>query len=354
MHREHRLRPAPRVTFQQNRRAGVGHRSPLGQHGRERLSIAKAEVNTLAGQWMHAVRGVADEREAQGDRRRQAQEAQRKAGGRRDALQRAERPVTGVGNALRQCAGLFRQQRLRERIGRRPDHRHSPPRQRKPSEHAAVVAEPLVGTTVMCALAREIRDDGGLAVGLGLRHDAGRFAHPRSRAVGADDQPCIDGAPVRELQRCRGRRPRELVERRIRDHVDARTARRTQQRRAKLALLDDPRQRALSQVVSGEVDRAAAVAFDVHRFDGSDALAVERLPSADCAQKSGATGADRVDARVECLGIGLDIGQGTAIDQRHGKTGSRERGRKREADQARANDHDIVMSSHGDQSRTRS
>ena len=44
----------------------------IGQDGCQRLGIAKSEINTLSGQRMHAVRRIADKREAQGDRRRQA------------------------------------------------------------------------------------------------------------------------------------------------------------------------------------------------------------------------------------------------------------------------------------------
>ena len=80
LHREHRLGAAAGIAFEQDRRAGIGDRPALGQHVRQRLRVAEAEVDTLAGQRMHAVRGVADEREPVRDGRRQPQERQRKAG----------------------------------------------------------------------------------------------------------------------------------------------------------------------------------------------------------------------------------------------------------------------------------
>ena len=75
LHRQDRLGAATGITFEQDRRAGIGDRTALGEHGGERLRIAEAEVNTLTGKGMHAVGRIADEREPMGDGRRQAQEA---------------------------------------------------------------------------------------------------------------------------------------------------------------------------------------------------------------------------------------------------------------------------------------
>ena len=72
-----RRRAAARIAFEQDRRAGVVDRSAVGQHGGERLGVAEAQVDALAGQRMDAVRRVADEREPMGDDRGQAQELER-------------------------------------------------------------------------------------------------------------------------------------------------------------------------------------------------------------------------------------------------------------------------------------
>ena len=59
------------IALQQQRRAGIGQRPALAQHGGERLGVAEAEIDALPGERMDAVRGVADQRHAMGDHRRQ-------------------------------------------------------------------------------------------------------------------------------------------------------------------------------------------------------------------------------------------------------------------------------------------
>ncbi len=57
------------------------------------------------------------------------------------------------------------------------------------------------------------------------------------------------------------------------------------QRGAQRALLDDPRQRALAQLVRRKVERRTRVTLDMHRFDRGDAIAGQRLPCAVRAQE---------------------------------------------------------------------
>ena len=337
-----RLGAPPGIAFEQDRRAGVGDRTAVGQHRGERLRIPEPEVNTLPRQRMYPVGRVADKREAQGDGRRHPQEAQRKARRRRDRTERAERIVAGRGHTHRELVmGQFQELR-RQRVGGRPDDRNALIRQRQPGEHAAVCPEPLVRASVMRALAGEVGDDRSLTVVARQGGDAGLLAHPRRATVGADDEAPGQRAPVSELQRAGVRQPRERFERGAADHLDACAANERQQRGAQRALLDDPRQRTLALLVGREGERRAAVTFDAHRFDRRDALRRQRLPRADRAQERRTAGADRVDARVPHRFVRVGHGDRRAVGERHREAGAREGRGKRKADQTRAGNHDIV------------
>ena len=78
LHREHGRRAPARIALEQQRlRPASVDRPALPQHGGERLGIAEAEIDALPGERMHAMRGVADQRDAMRDDRRQLQERER-------------------------------------------------------------------------------------------------------------------------------------------------------------------------------------------------------------------------------------------------------------------------------------
>ena len=141
------------------------------------------------------------------------------------------------------------------------------------------------------------------------------------------------------------RAERQRLERAGGVHRDTARAHERDERGAQRALLDDPGERALAQLVGGEVEERARIALDAHRLHGGDAIGRNVLPCALRAQERGAAGADRVDARVPALrGRGrFRRRHAGAIGERDGEAGRDERRREREPDQAGAGDEHVVV-----------
>jgi hypothetical protein len=142
------------------------------------------------------------------------------------------------------------------------------------------------------------------------------LAHPRAHAVGADHEDAGDRRAVGQAQRGVGARPCERSKPTPRAHVDARRVHAVDRARAQRALLDDPRERALAEVVRGELEPPVAIAFDAHRLDRRTRSSGSDLPCADALQERRAAGADRVDAQVQTV-IGVARASGarsTSVD----------------------------------------
>ena len=140
LHRKDRLGPPARIALEQDRCAGVGDRPALGLAPRRAPAHRRTQVHTLAGQRMHAVRGVADQREPMRDGASAASQqatAESPAGGVIDGTlaERVVRPRRPPAPRARRG----------ERAGALPPARPGPTtrsrcggRQRQPGEHAAV------------------------------------------------------------------------------------------------------------------------------------------------------------------------------------------------------------------------
>ena len=116
------------------------------------------------------------------------------------------------------------------------------------------------------------------------------------------------------------------------------------------ALLDDPCERALAEVVGGEIEERSAIAFDAHRLDGGHAIGRQHLPGPDGAQKRGAARTDRVDACVPVVGVRRRFRRDHArtIGERHGQPRARERARECEAREPCAGDQHVAVGAVGD------
>jgi hypothetical protein len=194
------------------------------------------------------------------------------------------------------------------------------------------------------ALAGEVGDDGGLTVGLDRGNDAGRAARPRMQAISGDQQARRDARPIVELQCPRVARPVDGRKRARRDDLDACAVRRLRERGAQRALLDDPGERALADVVRRKIERGPAIAHDPHCVDRRESFGGERLPCADRPQERGTPGADRVDPRVP-----VAVRRGfrrhrhrRAIGERNAQSELRKRRSQREPDQSRACDQHVA------------
>jgi hypothetical protein len=108
--------------LEQQRFARVGDGPAVAQHRGQGLGIAEAQIDALPSQRMDAVRGVADERHAMGDRRAQPRELKREAGRRRDRFERAEGVAAARGNPRRQRVRRQLEKLARKRLGGGPDH----------------------------------------------------------------------------------------------------------------------------------------------------------------------------------------------------------------------------------------
>ena len=207
--------------------------------------------------------------------------------------------------------------------------------------------KPLQCAAAMRMLAIEIGDDRRLSVGPRHGGDARRLAHPRAKAVGADDEAGRKRAAISAAQHAPVGVERKRVERE--GGVDGNTGRAHEgdERGAQRALLDDPGKRALSQVIGREIEPRAGIALDAHRLDRRKAIDRNILPRAQGAKKRGAAGTDRVDARVPGLAGRRRFRRRHwgAIGERDGKPARDERGREREPHQAGAGDDDIVVHS---------
>jgi hypothetical protein len=164
---------------------------------------------------------------------------------------------------------------------------------------------------------------------------SGLRAGPRSRTIGPHDQSRRQRLAAIEAQL------------RIADAGD--------QCGVHLAVLDDPRQRPLAELIGGESELAARIAANVHRFDRTKTIHWQPLPRADAAQERGAARADGIDTSIPVL-IGRRNRGGInmrAIDNRHPDPCARQRCGERQADETRAEDGDVVVPrATGHQSRT--
>ncbi len=199
----------------------------------------------------------------------------------------------------------------------------------------------------MRPLAGEIGDDRRLPIRLLHGDDPGRFTHAGADAVGTDDEPRAERVAVVEKDFTTFRRPADRRDRARRMRGDAGGMDERDECRAQRALLDDPGERALADLVRAEVEHSVIIAFDAHRLDGRDALGCERLPRAQRAQQGRAARTDRVDAGIPVLSGRRHLrgSDGNAIDERHGESGGRERRREREPDEAGAGDQHVAIGS---------
>jgi len=136
------------------------------------------------------VGGIADQRQPVRDGCRQAEQRQRKCRRCGQQVEFAQCAVPGGGHALRQCRGRQGEELACQRISadhtieiRRPgsgSHASTLPSVRNHWRANPVMGEP----------AREVRHDRGLPVRARLGHDARGRPHPRTDAVGADQQAC--------------------------------------------------------------------------------------------------------------------------------------------------------------------
>ncbi len=174
LHRQHRFGPPARITLEQDRRARVrqrpalraGPRPALRRRRSPRLTPCPASgctpcaaSPTSATRWAIAAGTLTPAAEIP------------RCGVMHANAPSACRPAAATRSAS--ASGASASELLRELLRRGPDDRHPASRQRQPREDAAVVAEPLVGPTVVRALAGEVGDHRG------LRHTAA--PRPRSR-----------------------------------------------------------------------------------------------------------------------------------------------------------------------------
>jgi hypothetical protein len=197
-------------------------------------------------------------------------------------------------------------------------------------------------------LAGEVGDDRALAVWPRLAIDA-RFApQPRAHAVGPHDEARRQRAAVAERENAGVDAPRYRDGLARREHFHRprrpRGAYRFDERSAQLAVLDDPGERALTQLVGGKADPAAVVAAHLHGLDRGEPLGGQSLPRADGAEELGASRAERVDPRVPILRTGrrVEARRRAAVGERHGEALARERRGQRHPHWARAH-HDRVV-----------
>jgi hypothetical protein len=197
----------------------------------------------------------------------------------------------------------------------------------------------------VCTLGVEVGDDAGLPIGTRADAHAGLAARPRLHAVGADDQSGRYRSPIVEPQLSAAGSPGDRRRSARRDDVEpGHAARDLDQCGIELAALDDPRQRALAELVGREFDPAACVSAHVHRFDRSNALDRQQLPRAERVQERRAARTDGVDALITAAvgETGLGSGDIAAVDEGDAQTGSRQRRGQCEADQARADDDHVA------------
>ena len=131
-------------------------------------------------------------------------------------------------------------------------------------------------------------------------------------------------------------------------HVEARgSAHDLDQRRRERAVLDDPGERSLADLVGGKCDRAFSVAVHVHHFDRRNPICRKPLPRAEAAKKLGAAGADGVDTLIPVFGVDRTVeGRDCAsFQQRDTEPVAGKGHRERHADQSRTQDDDVVVGS---------
>ncbi len=197
----------------------------------------------------------------------------------------------------------------------------------------------------MRPLGREVGDDARLRVAARLDVDARLAACPRAYAVGADHQPRANRLSFLEANFSMRGVPRDGCRARRSKHVDARVgAQRGDQRRVELAILDDPGERALAELIGVEAHASIVVAEHFHRLDRRHALGGETLPHPAFVQEFGAARTDRVDARIP-PGVVRRVGGGdaAAVDDRDREPRARQRDGEREPHETRADDRHVVL-----------
>ena len=205
--------------------------------------------------------------------------------------------------------------------------------------------KPLVRDVAVRPRAGEIGHHRRLAVAALARRDAGRTAHERSRAVGANHEARRKAAPVgqRETRAIGIHRQTRTDGARVVFEIVLR-AENAPQRVLQLAVLDDPREFGHTGVVRIELQAGGTVvAAHAHRAHRRLARGCNRLPDFDFLEKRHAARAQRVDPRIEPFGRIRSGVHSTLrrLDQRD--PAPRARAREARTDQPAADDDDIVL-----------
>ncbi|OIQ74371.1 hypothetical protein GALL_439790 [mine drainage metagenome] len=270
---------------------GVGDRlsgAAVAQGLRQHLHVLQAQVQTLSGQGMHAVGGVADQHQRVGDGLARELAAQRPAGRGPRGLQRTDVacPQRGQsrGDLLRQRLGRQGEQVLCQRLRGGPHQRHheSPVQrsERQQGDHP-VRCECLECRAAVWLGADEIRHHAALCIVARFDGNARGLPHPAVLAVRADQQRGVDAAAIIGLHLPRRAAKPALHAgggRRIELHPALETQRQIEGGFDGIRL-DDPRQRLNPRPIRAELE-FGAIGLDAHGIDRLDARSGNLRPDA--------------------------------------------------------------------------
>jgi hypothetical protein len=316
------------VAAQQEMIAAVALRFSLQQDPSKLLRILETQIDALAGQWMHIVRGIADQRHARFDQLIEIKQAQGKGGGRGDQTKLSKGVLARFLNAAAEFVRRQRHQLLRQGIEGRPDDGNAVAGQRQVGEDA-VLPEPLVSAVAVRLFRCEIGHHAVLSIGAWTGFDAGLRTHPGIAPVGADNQLGAQRAAI--LQGQGGS---------FFSHVQRRAGRRAENLHIRLSLHCPPQailhQAALGDegqffhpgLVGAEIQLCCCIiAPNVHFMHRRDAALVQAAPRPALIEEARIGGVDGIDAVVPAFilgkgrrGAALDQGDmQPAVFQRHGQ-----------------------------------